>query len=137
VALANLFRAGKQVADLRVLVGSGTFRDLDSDAKFAEVFSAFEEARDTGDDPNQPLQPANARDARERRVAQVWHHSSGTAVMRVKATERAVVLSIDNRVVPGFSEYLISEMENLVSAYLKRTVSTEQATGGAKRPKTS
>ena len=127
VALANLFHAGKRAADLRRLVSSDAFRSLDSDARFAQVFSALEAPGVAREDPSQPLQPANAAEAPGRSRARVWHHSTGAPVMRVKSTDRAVVLSIDNRAIPGFSEYLLSEMDALISAYLEQTASTEQA----------
>ncbi|MBV8936993.1 MAG: plasmid partitioning protein RepB [Alphaproteobacteria bacterium] len=134
VALANLCHAGKQAADLPALVSSEAFRGLDSDARFAQVFSAFEAPREVKNDPGQPVQPGEEPVGPGRSPAQVWHHSTGTPVMRVKATDRSVVLSIDNRAIPGFGEYLLSEMESLVSTYLKQRAATEQASA-AKRSK--
>jgi ParB family transcriptional regulator, chromosome partitioning protein len=126
VALANLFHAGKQAGDLRALASSDAFRGLDSDARFAQVFSAFKAHEEAKSDTSEPPQTACVAEEHGPTSARVWHHSTGTPVMRVKATDRAVVLSIDNRAIPGFGEYLLSKMESLVSAYLKQTASMER-----------
>lgn len=47
--------------------------------------------------------------------------------MRVTTTQRSTQLTIDNKVLPGFGEYLLAEMENLVSVYLKMTTVSEAA----------
>jgi hypothetical protein len=102
---------------------SDEFRGLDSDERFAQVLSAFEVHGEATDDSNRPPHPDSGAGDRGRISTRVWRHSTGTPVMQVKATDRAMVISIDNRAVPGFGEYLLSEMEKLVSAYLKQTAS--------------
>lgn len=125
VELANHFREEKAPPSLASLLTSSAFLVEESDARFHQVWALL----GSSDNESNPADVATAGDrSHARSAAEYWYHSSGALVMKVATTERVVVLSIDNRTVPGFGAYLLSEMENLVSAYLKSQVSSDEAT---------
>lgn len=129
IELANLFQTHPQQPMLAALVSSESFQVLESDARFVEVKAAVEASTS-----NITPKPAEAEKARDQKPAEMWAHSSGRSVMKVKATDRGLVLSIDNRAVPGFGEYLLSEMETLVTAYLNQPLASAVG-AGSKRSK--
>lgn len=135
IELATLFHTGKLPIGLTMAVASDSFLGLTSDARFARVLSSFNvPADDACAESQQTGNDKNAVGTRKGSATQLWHHSSGALVLRLRSTERTVVFSIDNRTIPGFADYLLSEMEALVSAYMK-TASPPPPTDVPKSPR--
>lgn len=127
VELANHFREEKEPPSLASLLTSSAFLVEESDARFQQVWALL----GSPDNESNPAVATAGDRSHARSAAEYWYHSSGALVMKVTTTERVVVLSIDNRTVPGFGAYLLSEMENIVSAYLESQVSSDEATEGS------
>lgn len=125
VELANHFHEQKAPINLASLLASPAFLAEESDVRFQQVWNL----QNSSDNEPKLAETATVDDeSRARSAAEYWHHSSGARVMKVTRTERAVVLSIDNRTMPGLGAYLLSEMEELVSAYLKSEAVSSEAT---------
>lgn len=119
--LATLFHEGKSVPDLPGLLASEVFRNSGSDFRFQQVVAAFSDTEQ--DAPS----AATQEEGRTGRPSRYWSHTDGTRVMKITATDRAVVLSIDSRSVPGFGEYLLGEMESLFTAFISQKSTPEPA----------
>jgi ParB family chromosome partitioning protein len=108
VDLSNAFHKQSKGDDLCGLLDSDDFRSASSDERFQRVLTLLEK----------PL-PAKPDSSGDEKPTLHWSHSTGAKVIKVAATERSTVLTIDNRLAPGFDAYLLREMENLYSAFLK------------------
>jgi ParB family chromosome partitioning protein len=107
VELSNAYQTNTQTDVLTTLLESTVFKTASSDDRFQKVLAWLE--RPVSSEANNSARP---------KPAQHWSHSTGVRIMKVAATERATVLTIDNRLAPGFDAYLLKQMENLYSAFL-------------------
>lgn len=106
--LAALFQQG-QPAGLDRRLQESAFLASTSDERFQQVMGWLA-ARQAG------AAGQGARPARE--PVRSWRHSSGAAVLRISATDRATQLTIDTAAAPGFDTFLLEQMEDLYSRFL-------------------
>jgi ParB family chromosome partitioning protein len=118
VELANLIHRKGRGEEAASMLEGVSFQAMDSDARFQHVLTLLDrsEAEDAkGSKPG----AQDISGAGEGASVRHWSHSSGARVMKVTAGERATTLTIDNRKVPGFDAFLLEQMEELYSSFLK------------------
>jgi ParB family chromosome partitioning protein len=106
VELANGFQQGRGVDRVTVLLASESFLAAGSDERFQQVLNSFQASETTA--------PVRQRDA-----ARTWRHSSGAQVLKLVTTDHATLMTIDNRLAPGFDAFLLEQMEALYSTFLE------------------
>ena len=79
---------------------SAEFKALDSDGRFALLFSSITERRVA--------------------TAQPWVNDRGQKAGQVEQRSEKVVVTIDERVVPDFGNYLAGRLDELYADFLKR-----------------
>lgn len=84
---------------VRDLLADSAAQALSSDDRFAKVFEAVA--------PKKPKSPK----------PQVWKAEDGTKAARYKQDDRTLTLTIDKKVVPEFSDYLLSALPDIYASF--------------------
>ena len=98
IALGEKLSTGS--APIKRTLHSEEFKALDSDGRFAMLFNALTERRVS--------------------TAQPWVTDRGQKAGQVEQKSDRVVLTIDERVVPEFGNYLAGRLDELYADFLKR-----------------
>jgi ParB family transcriptional regulator, chromosome partitioning protein len=118
VELAGLFQKQPGREGLHALLASAAFQTDDSDERFQQVLARLGQRDREGEGASAA---PDTQDPTGREPARHWAHSSGARVLKVASTDRATVLTIDRRAVPGFDAFLLERMETLYSAFLAQS----------------
>ncbi|MFC3127355.1 plasmid partitioning protein RepB [Pseudoroseomonas globiformis] len=115
VELASAFQNDGAPSDWQDRLATGVLRDAPSDERFLQVMAWFDQA-----DALPSARPAqDPRTEARRDPSAAWIHSSGAPVLQIRKAARTTLLSIDNRVAPGFDAFLVEQMEELFSSFLR------------------
>ena len=112
VELASAFHALAGSPNLTALVTDSEFQRASSDERFNLMLAHLEHAP--------PLSPQTDRKEADRPIktgVRPWSTPDGKRVASVKVGERIFALSIDQRMAPGFGEFLLAQLDRLHAAY--------------------
>ena len=113
--LAVLFKAASDLDGYKALLDDPTFEAAESDFRF-ELAKEFL-AAPIGSAPRSPV-PSHIPRARGR--ARYWTPPGGRRTAKITANDQAFVLAVDQRIAPGFGEFLVGELDRLYNAYAKK-----------------
>lgn len=97
--LAEKLQQPTGFAIAEALIRQGEFLSLDSDQRFAKLFAALKS-------------PSEQKD-----VSEMWVAKDGRRVARVQRRPERLVLAFDEKVAPAFGDYVLRELDALLSAY--------------------
>lgn len=97
--LAQKLQQAGAVATAEALIGRAECAALDSDQRFTKLLLA--------------LRPA----AEQKKAREVWVARDGRKIARVERDSEKLVLAFDEKVAPAFGEYVLRELDSLLSAY--------------------
>lgn len=110
--LAVLFKAAPNGDGYKALLGDPIFTAAGSDFRFELAKDFFSSL--SGSVPRFPI-PSHITRARGR--ARYWTPQGGRRTAKITANDQAFVLALDQRIAPGFGEYLLGELDRLYDAY--------------------
>ena len=102
--LADLITNEIAMKRVEQIANSPDFAEADTDVRFIRAFDAAKEAK-----PQAPGEPQKAK--------QVWGTPEGRALVRIAQKGDVFTLQIDEKAEPRFAEFVISELENLLTKF--------------------
>ncbi|WP_158743471.1 plasmid partitioning protein RepB [Acidisphaera sp. L21] len=114
--LVGLLRNAGVSPGAEALVRTTDFTALPSDDRFGALHRAFSDPA-----PSSVSLPHPADTARPPRARSTyWATEDGKRLVKITASDRAFVLTIDAKAAPAFGEFLLAEMEQLYDTYRTR-----------------
>jgi ParB family chromosome partitioning protein len=112
--LAALCKTTSENGDYQTLLSDPAFAAADSDMRFELTVNSLSVTAELG-----PPFSAVGRIPRARGRARYWTPPGGRRTAKITANDQAFVLAVDQRVAPGFGEYLMGELDRLYGDYEK------------------